>query len=453
MENSNLKILKKRLAHCEFRTVGNPVKEPLRIQEKIRQGLRKTLNSLAQLVFDDDSQPDKMHINAFFKDFMNDVHVDMVRLRASREKSTGFIKTKGEHLVIPDQTFYRNANHYDTEAMKTNNKRVVANGLNVYNVDQWRVLYDQYYRNNPPPMPNHVMIAVGVTNYLLDETANSVHNGHMICAFKHMNILYCFNPWGEAYKLRYLSLPDEAIWERLRILYKCEKSIVYTGYNFQQQDPKGACVGFGYNFGTHMYSYILSWRFTKLFKPNNMLRLKYQSIPDIQKVNLVNNFKSQEFPNMYHSVRFNHFVVDLFKAYTGTFGGGEFDFSKPYNSAMLIYKNLTQRANVSKMNNNNLNRGRKGTEPNVQNIVYSAIMRSIDPSNISEQSSKFVKNMRKAKWMISNNSRNIKNESQEKARLDVLEYLQANNNRLRKVNHNSIAKIIRRYSSSGDIVI
>ena len=123
-------------------------------------------------------------------------------------------------------------------------------------------------------VPNHVMILVGCVNYTAKQrqrqrsnTTNTnsqvnamnvntnsqvtpmninntnpntnnnqsedVHMNHAICAFKHMNTLYCFNPHGDVYLTERKNIPDDLIWNSLKTRYHCEKVMVFTGHNFQ----------------------------------------------------------------------------------------------------------------------------------------------------------------------------------------------------------------------------
>lgn len=99
-------------------------------------------------------------------------------------------------------------------------------------------------------IPENVMIVVFVSNYLTAGT----HRNHALAAFKHGDVLFCFNPWGEAYLGQ--NVPDNLIWETLRKEYRCATKVVYTGPNFQAQNTQGACLGLSVDFGTYMYNHL-----------------------------------------------------------------------------------------------------------------------------------------------------------------------------------------------------
>lgn len=455
--NGTLHPSKKRVGHCEYRWGANPSKEPRRIQEKVRQSLRTTLTMLASLmkVYEVD------RVNLFFEEFMKEVFVDSLYIHAYRDADTQNIQITGYDFTVPEQVFY----NYNEVQQVAN--RMFLNGRNAKNTSQWNALHKGVTNKQ---LPNHVMITVGVNNYSLVGDANDTRprDGHMICAFKHMDTLYCFNPWGVAYKQRHATLPDDVIWEKLRVLYKCTHSVVYTGYNFQEEDhTTGACAGFGYNFGTHMYSYILSWLFIRVFDTPSSYKLKFDSVPDIVSVNRVFNFNSLVSPFMFHSVRFNHFVVDLFTSLNGVFGQSKFNVTRPSNSVMLVFKNLTQR--TIPLTNNTVTekntRRRKVADSNSNtnkplgqdnsNLVYNVIVRAMSNGNTNNMQvnnsnhvkTKFITNMRNSKWNLNNNDdANTRN-----ARRDVVRFIKAKDERLNNVNHNTIQKIVRQYWKSGNI--
>jgi hypothetical protein len=459
--NGTLHPSKKRVGHCEYRWGANPAKEPRRIQEKVRQSLRDTVTKLASLmkVYDVD------RVNLFFEEFMKEVFVDSLYIHSSREAHTQQIQITGYDYIVPEKVFYN-----DTEAQQVAN-RLFLNGRNGKNTSQWSALHKGV---TDKQIPKHVMIAVGVNNYNLvgDAKDTRPRDGHMICAFKHMDTLYCFNPWGAAYKRRHTTLPDDLIWEKLRVLYKCTHSVVYTGYNFQKEDhTTGVCAGLGYNFGTHMYNYILSWLFIRVFDPYSSYKLtmKYDSVPDIVSVNRVFNFNSLVSPFMFHSVRFNHFVMDLFLSFNGVFGQSQFDVSRPSNSIMLIFKNLTQRTlpltnnadrttntrrrKVATYDGNNTN---KPLGQDNSNLVFNVIVRAMSNANTNNMQvneynnakTKFITNMRNSKWNLNTNNDNVKTIN---ARRDVVRFIKSNDKRLNHVNHNKIQKIVRQYWISGNI--
>jgi len=165
-------------------------------------------------------------------------------------------------------------------------------------------------------VPNNVMIVVFVTDYL---PGGGTHKNHAIAAFKHGDVLFCFNPWGEAYLGQ--NVPDDLIWETLRKEYRCAMKVVYTGPNFQAQNTQGACLGLSVDFGAYMYNHLF------------LTGLKGVS-------------------------RFNTLVPQLFDKYVGAFGNHR---SKCRVSDVMtrLTSNVQKRNNNS--NNNSENRFRKST--------------------------------------------------------------------------------------------
>ena len=100
-------------------------------------------------------------------------------------------------------------------------------------------------------IPENVMVVVFVSDYL----STGIHKNHAVSAFKHGDVLFCFNPWGEASVGRQ-DLPDSMIWETLRKEYRCAMIVVYTGPNFQAQNTQGACLGLSVDFGAYMYNHL-----------------------------------------------------------------------------------------------------------------------------------------------------------------------------------------------------
>lgn len=164
-------------------------------------------------------------------------------------------------------------------------------------------------------VPNNVMIVVFVTDYL---PGGGAHRNHAVSAFKHGDVLFCFNPWGEAYLGQ--NVPDDLIWETLRKEYRCAMKVVYTGPNFQAQNTQGACLGLSVDFGAYMYNHLF--------------------LTGLQGVS-----------------RFNTLVPQLFDKYVGAFGN--------HRSKCRVSDVMTRlTSNVQKRNNNTTteNRFRKTTK-------------------------------------------------------------------------------------------
>jgi len=156
----------------------------------------------------------------------------------------------------------------------------------------------------------NVFILLAIFNYHGEGT----HENHGISAFMHKKTLFCFNAHGEA------SRPSDInIWYYLKNLYKCNKVVVYNGWNFQspERNTQGACVGYAVNFGSLMYKYIL------------MKHIFGETVPDIP----TNNQK------------FNEFVFNLFKNSKGVFGQ-IYNVTRPLKSSQTIHHNLTHQKRV-----------------------------------------------------------------------------------------------------------
>ena len=73
------------------------------------------------------------------------------------------------------------------------------------------------------------------------------HVTHAICAVKYNDILLCFNSWGQD------ALPvDKIIFNDVKKLYHCSRTIMYEGISLQIKDPFGVCVGYASNFMLEM---------------------------------------------------------------------------------------------------------------------------------------------------------------------------------------------------------
>lgn len=99
----------------------------------------------------------------------------------------------------------------------------------------------------------NVFIPIVVNNYV---TSGGEHAAHVVNAFKHNSILYCFNPWGGVVTNNH---PDADIFEAIRLLYGCTRKIVYKGEYLQlhNQPTRGSCASWGSFFGEVMYSILL----------------------------------------------------------------------------------------------------------------------------------------------------------------------------------------------------
>jgi len=202
-------------------------------------------------------------------------------------------------------------------------KHVVRNGLS-QNVRDRRGINSIRTRG---VIPTNAMVVVFVSDYL----HTGVHRNHALAAFKHDNVLFCFNPWGEAYVGQ--NVPDDIIWETLRKEYRCPMKVVYTGPNFQAQNTNGACLGLSVDFGSYMYNH--------LFRTEGTLK---------------------------GVSRYNTLVPQLFETYVGAFG----DYRSKCRLSDVMTR-LTSNTVVVQKNNHHKNheRFRKNTRnlPILQNVL------------------------------------------------------------------------------------
>lgn len=254
-------------------------------------------------------------------------------------------------------------------------------------------------------VPHNVMVLVFVHQY---ELGGSIHEGHAICAFKHGNVLYCFNPWGSQYVLKNRHtgnvLPDNAIWEHLRRRYRCDYAMVYTGTDFQANNTKGVCVGLSVDFGTYMYTHLM---------------LQQKNFPDLSTA--INGIPGS---NILFSHEYNTFVEFLFYEYIGAFNN---TIHTGNSRCSMIFNKLTSNTvstRTSSVNNNNVN-----------------IKRIIQKLNKEDQV--FKQSMNDANWKETNYTRIT--DKQRNARTNVRARLQEFDNRLLKVHGNTLNAEIRKY--------
>jgi len=159
--------------------------------------------------------------------------------------------------------------------------------------------------------------------------SEDVHLNHAICAFKHMNTLYCFNPHGYVYLTERENIPDDLIWDSLKTRYHCEKVVVFTGHNFQAVNVYGTCMGFSQNFGVHMFNELL--KMTYSYHIGNPSALTYTRYPT-SSTNY--NINSNEF---------NDFVHYLFSTYKPMIGPGLYCPGNQAKFVQAMNRNLLTR--------------------------------------------------------------------------------------------------------------
>jgi hypothetical protein len=202
---------------------------------------------------------------------------------------------------------------------------------------------------------NHVMILVGCLRYMAmsnpadDGPFGSIHTNHALCAFKHMNTLYCFNAHGEeAYRTRAIK-PDEWIWEDLRKKYNCSKKIVFSGHNFQAMNTQGACVGYSLIFGAHMYNEILKWTYMHTTGRQSLLRFS--------------QFPVSVNANGVYSQEFDQFVYYLFSEYLPMVGFGSYCASRSATFSQNVFRNLFAQGILRNNSNNRQASNRRRKTP------------------------------------------------------------------------------------------
>tara|TARA_B100000497_G_C7682499_1_gene413026 strand:+ start:1261 stop:2415 length:1155 start_codon:yes stop_codon:yes gene_type:complete len=195
-----------------------------------------------------------------------------------------------------------------------NNSRVDAMNVNTNNTNQ--------------------VVSMNTTDTNTTTTNNrseDVHMNHAICAFKHMNTLYCFNPHGYVYLTDRKNIPDDLIWNSLKNRYECDKVVVFTGHNFQATNVYGTCMGFSQNFGVHMFNELL--KMTYLYYIGNPSALTYTRYPTSS--NGTNyNINSNEF---------NNFVHYLFSTYKPMYGPGLYCPGNQEKFVQAMNRNLITR--------------------------------------------------------------------------------------------------------------
>ena len=259
-------------------------------------------------------------------------------------------------------------------------------------------------------VPQNVMALVFVQNY---ETSGP-HEGHAICAFKHGNVLYCFNPWGSQYVLKNMHtgtvLPDNAIWQHLCVRYRCDHALVYTGTNFQSRNTKGVCVGLSVDFGAYMYAHLV---------------IAQTNFPDVSTA-----IDGVPGSNILFSHQYNGFVESLFSKYIGAFNND----NGTHGSTMIdhVFARLTSDSVSSRTSPVHENNNRKRSV-NITRVVQRLMNR--DPL--------FKKTMNDANWQQRNNLVTNKHKF---ARANARKQLQAFDNRLLRFHGNTINAELRKFT-------
>jgi hypothetical protein len=360
-------------------------------RRKLRASLIKNLRAIPGV---EDDQAAAQLVDRYMRE---DVFVDMHRFDVLRTHNT---------LSIVPET--------GTVIDSNGEPHAFRNGLSVN-------LRDRRGLNVVAANNQNVFALVGVTNYLPPD--KNLHKNHAISAFRHNNVLFCFNPWGEQYiyenKRSGNVLPDNHIWEYLRKRYRCHTAFVYTGDNFQQSNTKGACVGFASEFGSHVFNFMLHQR---LFKFDNRTFYHHEQIG-----------------RLIYSAEYNAFVVSLFERFQGAFANAR------HCNISTLTNNL-----LFKLKSNSVST--KSLTNNVHNVRTSSDTDLFDKiSTLLEDETEFRSAMKRSEWLSTNHHR--AGEGIDAARANVRRRLREKFPQLKKVHGNTINTNIRRYIASGNIQV
>lgn len=339
--------------------------------QKLRVSLKKNLR---KFFFNQRQTGDNSNVDRFFQDH---VLIDSHYFVTVREQE--------ELRVVPVN--YTEGRHSIRNGLSQN----LRNRRGITSIEQNGVV------------PHNVMALVFVQQY-----SNGIHEGHAICAFKHGNVLYCFNPWGSQYVLKNMHtgtvLPDNAIWEHLRARYRCDYAMVYTGTNFQAENTKGICVGLSVDFGTYMYTHL-------------MLQSQ-KNFPDLSSA--INGIPGSR---ILFSHEYNGFVESLFSSYIGAFGND-------CGSTMIdhVFHKLTSNAVSSRTSSINENNRRRSV--NVPRVVQ----------KLMNQDPVFAQTMNNANWKTNNVTNKQRN-----ARASAREMLKTFDNRLQQFHGNTLNSELRKF--------
>ena len=255
-------------------------------------------------------------------------------------------------------------------------------------------------------IPENVLILIGVRNY---QRNASIHNGHALSAFRNGDTLYCFNPWGETYLFE--SVADNLVWEYLRKQYKCKHAVVYTGPDFQKLNTVGACVGFAFEFGSHMYNYILM----NQLKPSPYIQFRITESKN----------------NFFTSADYNEFIVQLFERFVGSFANGRACNLRQLTTNLLYRLKHGVQA-TSRTTDTNIQKRKVGVNINLFGKLSKLLKNDMAFRNLMIQS----------EWLQTNSNYT---ERMKSARSEVRRRLQEKFPLLKDIHGNMINANIRRY--------
>ena len=271
-----------------------------------------------------------------------------------------------------------------------------------------------YAKGSVSPGP-YVMIHVFIRNYL-----PGVNEGHAIMAFKYQDVLYCFNPWGHKYILTnqrtHKVLPDDIVWDALRVMYGCSSAMIYTGKSYQDNDKIGACVGLSADFGVFMYSQVM---FEAAF-PEERIPIPKPSTA-VERIG-----------NLMYSSEYNAFVETLITVSIGAFRNSLSTCNLNKNVLRVAERLHYNEHVVSNQVNTKKNYFRK-SEPNLLNVFNRVVNKDVVFRN----------------YVTALGSRDERVSQQ--ARKFVRDRLRQENAQIARMHGNRINANIQRYINSGDI--
>tara|TARA_Y100000816_G_scaffold284325_1_gene262334 strand:- start:384 stop:1658 length:1275 start_codon:yes stop_codon:yes gene_type:complete len=282
------------------------------------------------------------------------------------------------------------------------------------------------------------LILCAVFGYNKNLNPGGIHGNHAIAAFKHYDTLYCFNPWGAAVFNSGNFLPDFKIWNTLQKMYKCSRSIVYNGFNFQSYglDSSGACVGFATDWGTLMYSELYMWQiYTNVLKMQKNY-VKYKSWPGSQGENLTSCCLQS-----YISTQYNQFVEYLFNTYTSLFSG-KYNFYRPSNRGPNMISKLKGGMTTTRYTNNSRTKRKSaiGTKYKEKINKYMKLKKlQIESGNYNNNNRHFMNLYKNSKW---NNHGTVSN-SINKSRNEFIKLLKSNIPSIYFVPNNNIKNVLK----------
>ena len=322
---------KSKLDYCDFRVLYDPLNQKDRLKDRFYKTMKRHWKENPFLTH-------TLKMEDFDTFFKSNVFIDRLLFKGLIPMDTSNKKMGIAYMVPTNYVPEKKAStrkKYEKEKQKKSRLTKFKNGvvyavynqafygkdediLNVYKPILPKDVIPGLDKLKRKQRVDNVCIMIGVHDYMQD--VNTIHDNHMISAFKHHDTLYCFNAWG-----KHSPKTDNLIWINIKRRYGCKNIVTYTGWNFQQsdRDDKGTCTGFSTNFGALMYIYIL------LF---NLWMTKGVQLPEIPKT---------------EGPRFNAFVEKLFKNFRAVFGQAYMN-QNPIKSARIIYHNMKQKKRILK---------------------------------------------------------------------------------------------------------